>query len=317
MKKLGWLGSFAVYAPAALLLYLATAFVIPYLSRVTGQESIFFWFLVAGLGVFVPLILTAVLILRSEGRRLNKPTWVERMRFRRLTKKDLIWALGGLLLTGAASGLLMKGAELIAGSYDPTPPFMAFEPLGPGRYWLLAVWLPFWILNILGEEILWRGVLLPRQEIAFGKKAWIVHAWADCFTSPSAAASGHADPLAFHPVLRRSEDEKLLGGSHHARRSQRPELPGDRLRLALTTFSRREIRCLSAERIARPFVSFFSEDSTQDISHYFSHYTRKKRKKGAQRDICRKPIDFPFISWIFVNEVWGPFSQLSAGCFRG
>ncbi len=175
MKKLGWLGSFAVYVPAALLLYLATAFVIPYLSRVTGQEPIFFWFLVAGLGVFVPLILTAVLILRSEGRRLNKPTWVERMRFRRLTKKDLIWALGGLLLTGAASGLLMKGAELIAGSYDPTPPFMAFEPLGPGRYWLLAVWLPFWILNILGEEILWRGVLLPRQEIAFGKKAWIVH----------------------------------------------------------------------------------------------------------------------------------------------
>ncbi len=69
----------------------------------------------------------------------------------------------------------MKAAELIAGSYDPTPPFMAFEPLRAGRYWLLLVWAPFWILNILGEEILWRGVMLPRQELAFGKRAWIVH----------------------------------------------------------------------------------------------------------------------------------------------
>jgi len=52
---------------------------------------------------------------------------------------------------------------------------MSFEPLTAGRYWLLAVWFPYWILNIMGEEILWRGVMLPRQELAFGNKTWIVH----------------------------------------------------------------------------------------------------------------------------------------------
>jgi membrane protease YdiL (CAAX protease family) len=55
------------------------------------------------------------------------------------------------------------------------PSFMTFEPLSDGRYWILFAWLPFWVFNIMGEEILWRGVLLPRQEIVFGKSTWIFH----------------------------------------------------------------------------------------------------------------------------------------------
>jgi membrane protease YdiL (CAAX protease family) len=27
----------------------------------------------------------------------------------------------------------------------------------------------------MGEEILWRGVIFPRQEIVFGRSTWIVH----------------------------------------------------------------------------------------------------------------------------------------------
>jgi hypothetical protein len=30
-------------------------------------------------------------------------------------------------------------------------------------------------LRLNSQEFLWRGVMLPRQEIAFGKKAWIIH----------------------------------------------------------------------------------------------------------------------------------------------
>jgi membrane protease YdiL (CAAX protease family) len=52
---------------------------------------------------------------------------------------------------------------------------MAFEPLGPGRYWILGAWLPFFVLNIIGEEFVWRGVILPRQEVAFGGRAWLVN----------------------------------------------------------------------------------------------------------------------------------------------
>ena len=69
---------------------------------------------------------------------------------------------------GAALGMLQDRANL-------HPAFMAFEPLGPGRYWILGAWLPFFVLNIVGEEFVWRGVVLPRQEAAFGERAWLVN----------------------------------------------------------------------------------------------------------------------------------------------
>lgn len=175
IKKLGLTGSFAIYVPAAILMYGLTKYLIPYLSKVTGQETILYWFIVAGLGIFTPLIITGLLVLKSEGYELSKITWIERLRFRKITKNDLLWSFAGLVVVGILSGSVMKGFELLVGKFDHSPAFMSFEPLSKGRYWLLLVWLPYWILNILGEEFLWRGVMLPRQEIVFGKHTWLLH----------------------------------------------------------------------------------------------------------------------------------------------
>jgi len=154
---------------------LMTRYLIPYLSAITGLETILFWFIVGGLGIFTPLIILGILIIRSEGLSLNKETLIRRLRFHKLSKTDLVWTLIGFVAVALTSALILKLLVVIAGEFDPSPSFMSFEPLSKGRYWLLAVWLPFWILNILGEEFLWRGVLFPRQEIAFGKYTWIVH----------------------------------------------------------------------------------------------------------------------------------------------
>lgn len=175
LKKLGLISSFSIFIPAALLMFSLTKYLIPCLSRITGQETILFWFIVAGLGIFTPMIVTGMLILKAEGHTISKITWTSRLRFRRLTAKDLFLGISGLVLVGLLSFLIMKGLELVIGKFDHSPAFMSFEPLTKGRYWLLFVWFPYWILNILGEEFLWRGVMLPRQEIAFGKKAWVIH----------------------------------------------------------------------------------------------------------------------------------------------
>ncbi|MFY9153337.1 MAG: CPBP family intramembrane glutamic endopeptidase [Prolixibacteraceae bacterium] len=175
IKKLGFLGSFAIYIPASILMYGMTNYLIPFLSRETGQETILFWFIVAGLGIFTPLIITAILILKAEGYEISKRTWIERLRFRRISRNDLFWCLAGFVMVGILSGIIMIGLELIIGKFDHSPAFMSFEPLSKGRYWLLLIWVPYWILNILGEEFLWRGVMLPRQEIAFGKYTWLIH----------------------------------------------------------------------------------------------------------------------------------------------
>ena len=156
-------------------MFVLTKYAIPYLSNRTGQETILFWFIVAGLGIFTPLIVTGVLLLKSEGYRLSKSAIIERLRFKKLTKQDVLWSIGGIVLVVFISGGLMKLIELFVGKIDTSPPFMAFETLSQGRYWLLAVWVPYWILNILGEEFLWRGVMMPRQEVVFGKNTWIIH----------------------------------------------------------------------------------------------------------------------------------------------
>lgn len=175
VQKLSLLASFSIFGGGALLMFVMTHIVIPFLVHLTGQEPILFWFIVAGLGVFIPLIITAILILKREGYAWTKVTWQGRLRFCKMDRKDWLWVFIGLLLVGILTTAVMKILEHLIGPFNHSPSFMTFEPLTEGRYWLLLVWLPFWLLNILGEELLWRGVMLPRQEVVFGNYTWIIH----------------------------------------------------------------------------------------------------------------------------------------------
>ena len=52
--------------------------------------------------------------------------------------------------------------------------FMGF-PLA-GAWWIPAYYaLIMLVCNIAGEELWWRGYVLPRQEVTFGKAAWLIH----------------------------------------------------------------------------------------------------------------------------------------------
>lgn len=44
-----------------------------------------------------------------------------------------------------------------------------------GQWGLVLVYFVGWFLNIFGEEFWFRGYILPRQELAFGKIAWLVN----------------------------------------------------------------------------------------------------------------------------------------------
>jgi membrane protease YdiL (CAAX protease family) len=175
LTKLRLFPSFIIYITASILMLLQTKYLIPYLSRITGQETILFWFIVAGLGIFTPLIILGVVILKKEGFKINNSTITSRLRFRKLTRSDLLWTLSGFIAIAVLSGFVMKIISFFIGQFDHSPSFMTFEPLTKGRYWLLLVWFPYWVLNILGEEFIWRGVMLPRQELVFGKATWIIH----------------------------------------------------------------------------------------------------------------------------------------------
>jgi membrane protease YdiL (CAAX protease family) len=170
------LGQTAIlFGGAALLLFTVTHVVIPSLSEITTAEPILLWFAAGGMGVFLPLLLIAVALLKQEEVPLNSETWRERLRFRSMTRADWIWTAGGVLAVAilvAVSVVLMK---ILFGFVNLQPSFLRLEPLSPDRYWILAVWLPFFWVNVMGEEILWRGVILPRQEAAFGRWAWLAN----------------------------------------------------------------------------------------------------------------------------------------------
>lgn len=44
-----------------------------------------------------------------------------------------------------------------------------------GQYWIAVTYLFAWLTNILGEELLFRGIILPRQIRKYGSTAWIYH----------------------------------------------------------------------------------------------------------------------------------------------
>ena len=44
-----------------------------------------------------------------------------------------------------------------------------------GQWWVVGIYFIGWLFNILGEEFWFRGYILPRQELAFGKVSWVVN----------------------------------------------------------------------------------------------------------------------------------------------
>ena len=70
--------------------------------------------------------------------------------------------------------------------FNPSPFYSEFfSHFGPhdfmglplqGAWWILVYYaVVMLVFNIGGEELWWRGYVLPRQELAFGRIAWVVH----------------------------------------------------------------------------------------------------------------------------------------------
>lgn len=158
----------------ALLLVATVHWAIPAASAASGVPAIYLWFLIGGLGVFAPMLLVALLMLRGEALD-GVAIWRDRLRFRPLTREDWLWALGALVVIGLMTSAIRWAMIQALGHADVTPTALRI-PAEASRALVLAAWLPFWTLNILGEEILWRGVVLPRQEAALGANAWLANA---------------------------------------------------------------------------------------------------------------------------------------------
>jgi membrane protease YdiL (CAAX protease family) len=168
-------GSTALFGAGALLLFLTTRVAVPTLVSATRAEPVVMWFLAASAVLFGPLLLTAALLLSRERRPGRQGSLGARLWLRPMNGGDWLWAVGGVAAVGVLIGGIGAALGMLQDESNLHPSFMAFKPLGPGRYWIVGAWLPFFVLNIVGEEFVWRGFALPRQEVAFGGRAWLVN----------------------------------------------------------------------------------------------------------------------------------------------
>jgi membrane protease YdiL (CAAX protease family) len=166
-----WLSA-VLFGIPALLLWFATDLGVPCLVA-RGWDPLLAWFL-AGPLVFVPLLVAAV-VGASMALSTSSPSAIlKHLRVRRLSIAE--WRLTALTLAATAAaiaGLTFLNTKGWPG-LSTEPSFMAVRTLVPAQYYLLACWLPFFAVNIIGEELWWRGFIQPRQEPVFGRSTWIV-----------------------------------------------------------------------------------------------------------------------------------------------
>lgn len=171
--------SFLYFGIPALYFWLLTRYLTPYLNNTAGTHPAMSWF-ITGFLIFIPLFCAAYVFAKKEGNAGSFKSLLKRLRLKKLTKKDWAWAIGGLVATLVCTGLIMGISSIVSKTFGipalhTTPDFMEFEPFQAGERWMLLVWLFMFFFNIVGEEIYWRGYILPRQERANGKYAWFIN----------------------------------------------------------------------------------------------------------------------------------------------
>ena len=185
IRPLGLVGSLLLFGVPALGFSWSVLSVLPSLAR-QGYSN-YTIFVVTFLGPLAVLFLTALAAYRIEGRPWTWASFAERMRLAGMNRQQWLWTIGLVVGSFALQILIAPLARALQGipliSWPPEfGQFMASMEQGSvgldlrGRWDVLAVVsIGLALFNVGGEELWWRGIILPRQELALGNYAWVVN----------------------------------------------------------------------------------------------------------------------------------------------
>ncbi|UYZ64446.1 CPBP family intramembrane glutamic endopeptidase [Hymenobacter weizhouensis] len=188
-RPLGFAQSVLYFGVSALLFRLSVYLLLPFL--LASGVAAFTSFLISYSVPLSAFILATVGLVAQEK---NLPHWRARLRFSPLTGRQVLLCLGLFVLSFLLTGLLLPTARYLAAIPQLAPPDFLPDLLNPnaaapggapttfmgvtlkGAYWVIPVYFIFLtFFNILGEEIWFRGYLLPRQELVWGGRTWLYH----------------------------------------------------------------------------------------------------------------------------------------------
>ena len=182
----------ALFGVPGLVIYAATHFLVPELVD-RGVALIHAW----TAAVVIPTVLNAAFVL-TYYHRTERPGFAEFVRRFRLERPPrrifrivpiaaVVIVIGNEALAWTVPILSDVGwlappdvvPEIFADVYETLGAdggtFMG-EEIGAGSWWLVPYWLVFWVgCAVVGEEIVWRGYVLPAHEVRFGRFAWVIN----------------------------------------------------------------------------------------------------------------------------------------------
>jgi membrane protease YdiL (CAAX protease family) len=173
-------------------LAVAVAFHVGMPALIAGGLAPFYAYTISLCIPLAGMLIASLVAYRMEGNPSTWPALQARFRLDRMDGKAWVWAAATFVVMFLGSGILGQVERvLIANGLMPMPnslpafldprttlSLQAFDQAfgglaGNGLAIVACVVLLFF--NIVGEEFWWRGYILPRNELAFGKWTWLIH----------------------------------------------------------------------------------------------------------------------------------------------
>lgn len=185
MKPISLLKSFIIFFAAGIFFYITIKLLVPVISAATGQTEYIVWLFTGSFVLFLPLFITTFYLLKKDGCSMRVRDIARALNLKPLHIKDIAYIAIGMLVASILCGIIIAVMmfcfkSFTLSSLSSVSPIKV-SPLHGKQLWF-ATFLPvFFFFNYVGEEILWRGYILPRQTIAgYGKFAVIINALFHC-----------------------------------------------------------------------------------------------------------------------------------------
>ena len=189
LKPLNFLQSILFFGLSALVFRLSLYSLMPFLQH-KGVLDFSAFLISYGLPLTLMIVATFIGLYKEK----NLAFWRTRLRLNKISIKNVMLCIGLFIVSFLFTGLLIPTAKFIASISIFSPPDFLPEILNPNKtvpgkelesfmgvtlqqaYWIIPVYFTFLtFFNILGEELWFRGYILPRQELYWGRRAWIYH----------------------------------------------------------------------------------------------------------------------------------------------
>ncbi len=176
-----WLSS---ALPMAILAFVITPELIPLFDL---PPLIIYWFAI-NIGLIWQFVLS-IIILKKDGYAISwisikKRLWFQKPQDPKTGKSSnwlFLWVIPFILLNAiVSSGIGFPDIDRLAGPLIKNIPQYDLSKLATsefkGEWWILGVFILTMVFNyILGEEFLYRGILLPKMNGVFGKWDWFAN----------------------------------------------------------------------------------------------------------------------------------------------